>query len=107
MASRRRQNMTWKEFIQSHLAVLAGIDFFIVEVPTWRGLGTYYILFFIHLESRSASLAGITRLPDQAWMQQMARNATGEAWGFLKQRRYAFPDRDTKLCSMFRDTQKT
>ena len=61
---------------ESHLAVLAGIDFFTVEVPTWRGLVTYYIWFFIHLESRRVSLAGITRHPDQAWMQQVARNAT-------------------------------
>ena len=62
------------------MAVLAGIDFFTVEVLTWRGLVTYYILFFIHLESRRVSLAGITRHPDQAWMQQMARNATGDSW---------------------------
>jgi hypothetical protein len=32
--------------------VLAGTDFFTVEVLTWRGLVTYYVLFFIHLESR-------------------------------------------------------
>src|SRR5579862_4637309 len=82
-APKRSQNTTWKEFIQSHLAVLAGIDFFTVEVPTWRGLVTYYILFFIHLESRRVSLAGITRHPDQPWMQQMARNATDESWGYL------------------------
>ena len=63
--------------------MLAGIDFFTVEVLTWRGLATYYVLFFIHLESRRVSLAGITWHPDQAWMQQMARNATGETWGFL------------------------
>jgi len=31
------QNTTWKEFIRSHMAVLAGIDFFTVEVLTWRG----------------------------------------------------------------------
>src|SRR5215831_8689327 len=37
-------------------------------------------------------------------MQQMARNATGEAWGFLHQRRYALHDRDTKFCSVFRAT---
>jgi hypothetical protein len=55
------------------MAVLAGIDFFTVEVLTWRGLVTYYILFFIHLESRRVRLAGITRHPYQAWMQQMAR----------------------------------
>jgi hypothetical protein len=27
--------------------VLAGLDFFTVEVLTWRGLVTYYVLFFI------------------------------------------------------------
>ena len=86
------------------MAVLASIDFFTVEVLTWRGLVTYYVLFFIHLESRRVSLAGITRHPDQAWMQQMARNATGETWGFLEQRQYALHDRDTKFCSLFRTT---
>ena len=86
------------------MAVLAGMDFFTVEVLSWRGLVTYYVLFFIHLESRRVSLAGITRHPDQAWMQQVARNATGEEWGFLEQRRYVLHDRDTKFCSVFRDT---
>jgi hypothetical protein len=32
---------TWKEFIRSHTDVLAGADFFTVEV-LWRGLVTYY-----------------------------------------------------------------
>ena len=53
---------------------------------------------------RRVSLAGITRHPDQVWMQQMARNATGETWGFLNQPRYALHDRDTKFCSVFRET---
>jgi putative transposase len=105
-APKRSQNTTWKEFIQSHLAVLAGIDFFTVEVLTWRGLVTYYVLFFIHLESRRVSLSGITRPPDQAWMQQMARNATAETGEFLDQRQYALHDRDTKFCSLFRETLK-
>ena len=51
-APKRSQSTTWREFIQSHMAVLAGIDFFTVEVLTWRGLVTYYVLFSIHLESR-------------------------------------------------------
>ena len=50
-APKRSQSTTWKDFIASHLAVLAGTDFFTVEVLTWRGLATYYVL-FIHLESR-------------------------------------------------------
>jgi hypothetical protein len=32
------------------------------------------------------------------------RNATGEEWGFLEQRRYVLHDRDTKFCSQFRAT---
>jgi putative transposase len=105
-APKRSQTTSWKDFIESHMAVLAGIDFFTAEVLSWRGLVTYYVLFFIHLESRRVSLAGITRHPDQAWMEQMARNATEETWGFLDQRRYVLHDRDTKFCAVFRATLK-
>jgi hypothetical protein len=49
-APERRRTTTWAEFIRAHLAVLAGTDFFTVEVLTWRGLVTYYVLFFIHLQ---------------------------------------------------------
>jgi transposase len=71
-APKRSQNTTWKDFIASHMAVLAGTDFFTVEVLTWRGLATYYVLFFIHLESRRVSLAGLTKHPTAEWMIQMA-----------------------------------
>jgi putative transposase len=103
-APKRSQNTTRKDFLRSHMSVLAGIDFFALEVLTWRGLVTYYVLFFIHLESRRVSLVGITRHPDQAWMQQMARNATDESWGYLNQRRYALHDRDVKFYASFRAT---
>jgi hypothetical protein len=52
--------------------VLAGCDLFTVEVLTWRGLVTYYVLFFLQLETRRVSVAGITRHPDQEWMEQIA-----------------------------------
>jgi hypothetical protein len=64
-APKRGQNATWSDFIRSHMAVLAGIDFFTAEVLTWRGLATYYVLFFIHLETRRVTLAGITRHPTE------------------------------------------
>jgi hypothetical protein len=82
-APERSQNTTWKEFIASHMAVLAGTDFFTVEVLTWRGLATYYVLFFIHLESRRVSFAGLTKHPTAEWMVQMARNATDDGSGCL------------------------
>ena len=66
------------------MAVLAGTDFFTVEVLTWQGLATYYVLFFIQLETRRISLAGLTRHPTTEWMLQMARNATDESSGFLR-----------------------
>jgi hypothetical protein len=86
------------------LAVLAGTDFFTVEVFTLRGLVTYYVLFFIHLESRRVNIAGITVHPDERWMQQIARNVTMEEWGVLQNCRYLLHDRDTKytrsLCAI-------
>jgi putative transposase len=42
------------------------------EVLTLRGLVTYYVLFFIHLESRRVDIAGITIHPDEPWMKQIA-----------------------------------
>jgi hypothetical protein len=84
------------------MSVLAGADFFTVEVLTWRGLVTYYVLFFLHLESRRVTVAGITRHPHQEWMEQMARGATQETWGYLHRCRYVLHDRDTKFCASFR-----
>jgi len=50
-APARKRTTTWANFIRAHMAVLTGTDFFSVEVLTLRGLVTYYVLFFIHLES--------------------------------------------------------
>ena len=83
-APKRGQTTTWKEFIRRHMDVLAETGFFTVEVLTWRGLVTYYVLFFLHLETRRVSLAGITRHPTEEWMTQMARNAVDEESGYLR-----------------------
>ena len=105
-APERKRTTTWSQFIRSHMAVLAGTDFFTVEVLTWRGLVTYYVLFFLHLETRRVTIAGITDQPEESWMQQMARNATLEAEGWLSLPKigYLLHDRDTKYCASFRET---
>ena len=103
-APKRGQTTTWKEFIRRHMDVLAGTDFFTVEVLTWRGLATYYVLFFLHLETRRVSLAGITRHPTEEWMTQMARNAVDDEVGYLLRHRYVLHDRDTKFCAEFRES---
>src|SRR3984893_18490242 len=101
-APKRSRTTSWRDFIAAHMDVLAGADFFTVDVLTWRGLVTYYVLFFIHLESRRVSVAGITRHPDQEWMEQIGRCATQETWGYLRSCRYVLHDRDTKFCASFR-----
>ena len=106
-APKRSQNTTWKDFIAAHMAVLAGTDFFTVEVLTWRGLVTYYVLFFLHLESRRVTLAGITRHPTEAWMTQIARNATNDTWGGLRGCRYLLHDHDKKFCAAFADVLRS
>jgi transposase InsO family protein len=101
-AQERKRKTTWTDFIRAHLSVLAGTDFFSVEVLTLRGLVTYYVLFFIHLESRRVEIAGITPHPNEAWMMQIARNVTMDEWGFLEGCRYLIHDRDTKFTNSFR-----
>ena len=44
-APERKRTTTWSDFIRAHMSVLAGTEFFSVEVLTLRGLVTYYVLF--------------------------------------------------------------
>src|SRR5580704_5676992 len=106
-APKRSQITSWKDFLAAHMNVLAVCDFFTVEVLTWRGLMTYYVLFFLHLESRRVTVAGITRHPDQEWMEQIARSATQDTWGYLPGCRHVLHDRDTKFCASFRSALET
>jgi hypothetical protein len=101
-APQRKHTTTWAAFIRTHMELLAGTDFFTAEVLTLRGLVTYYVLFFIHLESRRVAIAGITVHPNETWMKHMARNATMDEHGALLGCRYLLHDRDTKFTRSFR-----
>jgi hypothetical protein len=101
-APERKRTTTWAAFIRTHVALLAGTDFFTAEVLTLRGLVTYYVLFFIHLESRRVYIAGITVHPNEPWMKQIARNVTMDDCGALRDCRYLLHDRDTKFTRSFR-----
>jgi putative transposase len=101
-APERKRMTTWPAFIRTHLALLAGTDFSTAEVLTLRGLVTSYGLFFIHLESRRVDIAGTIIHPDEPWMRQIARNATMEGCGTLRDCRYLLHDRDSKYTQSFR-----
>jgi putative transposase len=72
-APKRRQQMKWADFIRSHMAVLAGIDFFTVEVLTWRGLATYYACsFFTWRRDVSPWLESPGTRPSNGWYRWRA-----------------------------------
>jgi hypothetical protein len=75
-ALEHKKTTTWKEFIRIHMDVLWATNFFTTEVWTLGGLVTYYVLFFIHLETRQVHIAGVTPHPNEQWMKRMASNVT-------------------------------
>ena len=100
-APERQKTTTWREFIRSHMDMLWATDFFSTEVWTLGGLVTFYVLFFIKLDTREVHLAGITAHPTEQWMMQVARNLTMEEWGILKPGQYLIHDRDQKFCPAY------
>ena len=100
----RKKTTTWKEFIRSHQAVLAATDFFTTEVWTVHGLVTYYVLFVMHVATRRVHIAGLTPVPNEPWMTQVARNLTMVDIGFLVDHGYLIHDRDGKYCPAFDTT---
>ncbi len=98
---RRKTGMSWAQFLKMHWEVLAATDFFTVEVATWHGLVTYYVLVVMELATRRVEIAGITPHPTAAFMQQCARQLTEPFEGFLLGKRYLLHDRDTKFIQAF------
>jgi len=89
--------------LKAHWDVMAATDFFTVEDWTPRGLLTYYVLFVMRLKTRFVHIAGVTTVPNGAYMKQAARNLTDVSDGFLLDGRYLIMDRDTKYTKEFRD----
>jgi putative transposase len=98
---RRQGGMSWSQCLKMHWDVLAATDFFTVEVATWRGLVTDYVLGVMELKTRSVHLAGMTPHPDQAFMIPCARQLTDPVDGFLLGKRYLIHDRDTTCTAAF------
>jgi transposase InsO family protein len=98
---RRRTGMNWRQFLKLHWEVLVATDFFTVEVATWHGLVTYYVLIVMELATRRVQIAGVTPHPTDTFMQQCARQLTDPVDGFLLGKRYLLHDRDTRFTRVF------
>ncbi len=93
--------MSWTQFIKLHWEVLAATNFFTVEVATWQGRMTYYVLVVMELNTRRVEIAGITPRPNAAFMQSCARQLTDHFDGFLPGNQYLIHDRDSKFTEAF------
>src|SRR5207248_7411497 len=103
---RRKTGIRWAQFLKLHWEALAATDFFTVEVATWHGLVTYYVLVVMELATRRVHIAGITPHPTAAFMQQCARQLTDPFDGFLVGKRYLIHDRDMKFTQSFDERLK-
>jgi integrase-like protein len=101
-APERGTKMPWKTFLAAHWDGLAAADFFNAEVLTLRGLVRYVVFFVMKLQSRTVTIAGITREPDETWMIQIARNLTVAGDGFLHGMQQIILDRDPLYTAAFR-----
>ena len=99
-APERKRHTTWAEFIRRHKEVLWATDFFTTEVWTATGLTTFYVLFFLQLQTRKVILGGLTPFPKEAWLKQLARNLTTED-GPMAHARFLLHDRETKFSQDF------
>jgi len=77
-----------------------------VEVLSWAGLVRYHVFFVIDLASGRVEIGGVSRCPDGAWMEQMARNLLDAGDGFLLSKRYLILDRDPLYTREFLDAMK-
>jgi hypothetical protein len=98
---RRGRRTPWSVFLKAHWRVLAATDFLTVEIWSWRGLVTHYILFFIEVASRKVPIAGMTTNPDEGWMLQMARNQLDVDGGMLATCKVLIMNWDTKFSARF------
>ena len=92
----------WSAFLKAHWRAIAASDFFTVEVWSWHGLVTHYVLFVIDLATRRDIIGGMTTNPNEMWMLQIARTWTDSESGALLGKRHLIVDRDTKFSMAFR-----
>jgi hypothetical protein len=91
----------WPQCLRLHWEVLAATDFLTVEVATWHGLVTFYVLLVMALATRRVQSAGVTPHPTAAFMPQCARQLTDPCDGCLLGKRYLLHDRDTTCTLAF------
>jgi len=96
--SPRRSGPTWAEFLAAQAKGLIACDFFSVDTVLLRRLS---VLFFIHHDTRTVRIAGVTAKPVTDWVTQQARNICMELAERAAAVKFLIRDRDTKFTGSF------
>ncbi len=91
-APERRKHLPWAIFLKAHWGAIAAMDFFKVEVLSFRGPVRYAVLVVMDLQSRRVQIAGIVQEPYEDWMFQVLRNLIDGVDGFLLPHDYLIMD---------------
>lgn len=103
-APERGKRSNWKQFVRSHMEVMAVVDFLNVEVWTRRGLVRFQVFFVMQLAKRKVEIAHIGCQTDGQVMAQVARNLTEADNGFLSDMDFLLCDHDVLYTKEFRKT---
>jgi hypothetical protein len=96
--SPRRSGPTWAEFLAAQAKGLIACDFLSVDTVLLRRL---YVLFFIHHDTRTVRIAGVTAKPAADRVTQQARNFCMELAEQANAVKFLIRDRDTKFAGSF------
>jgi putative transposase len=67
----RRGGPTWRQFLAAQARSIVACDFFCVETAF---LKTFYVLVFVHIQTRRVLGVGVSANPNGTWVSQEARN---------------------------------
>jgi len=93
-APKRARSTTWRDFIAAQYDGVGRCRFF-TSSPDVASLITYYVLFFLHLET-ARQPGRITRHPTEEWMCKWPATRLTSVRASA-QHRYVLHDRDTKF----------
>ncbi|MEX0655282.1 MAG: integrase core domain-containing protein, partial [Phycisphaeraceae bacterium] len=89
------------EFLKIHAKTLWATDFLSKKVWTLGGLVDYYMVFFIHIETRRVIMSAATAHPTNDWVAQQVRNFVMEAEDQGQEVGHVIDDCDTKYTERF------
>ena len=99
----KRGEKTWDEFVKIHAQTLWQCDFFSKQVWTLKGLREYFVLAFIHVDTRKVFVSKATAHPNSEWVVEQANAFCRHVETEGTQADLVFHDSDRKLCQAFDD----